>query len=166
MISPDHNPPQKINKKYMIAAIIITAILTSTISLYISQVNAQTSYTQGLNDGAGRGYVIRDPSYAEMTAFIASDRTNLNTYSTSSYECFDFASDVCNNAFKEGYKCGLTYLEFPKYTHALVCFNTTDRGLIFVEPQTDEIMTVKVGIHYWHTTQSYDDTIVYYSIVW
>jgi hypothetical protein len=57
-------------------------------------------------------------------------------------------------------KAGYGYVEFEDGAHALVCFDTVDKGLVFVEPQTDELVTVAVGINYW------DYTIVQFDIIW
>ena len=101
--------------------------------------------------------------------YIASDQTDKNEYSEN-YTCWNFAADVKNNAFKAGYRCGLVYIEFPDGAHTIVCFNTTDRGIIFIEPQYDATVTVEIGIHYWadngYGIPDYDDTIIYYAIVW
>ena len=32
-----------------------------------------------------------------------------------------------------------------KSTHTIACFNTTDQVLRYIEPQTDEIMTITIG---------------------
>ena len=127
-----------------------------------------TGYLQGLQDGAGSGYSIRDPSYQEMMEFITLDNTDQNTYSTN-YVCYDFASDVSSNASLEGYRCGFVYIEFSDSGHAIVCFDTVDQGLIFIEPQDDNIVTLIVGQPYWDRTiyvAEYDDTIVKFVIIW
>jgi peptidoglycan hydrolase CwlO-like protein len=117
-------------------------------------------YAQGVEDGAGSGwYVIRDPTYAEAIAFINSDRTNENEY-TDDYVCYDFTADFDANAFQMGYRCGFVYIEFHDSAHAIACFNTTDRGLIYIEPQSDEIVDVAVGRIY------SGDIIVKMGIVW
>ena len=127
-------------------------------------------YLQGVKDGAGTGYNIRDPTYAEMLAFIESDQTDKNTYNIDNYNCYDFTRDVCNSAFNAGYRAGDVYIEFPDSAHAIVCFNTVDKGLIFIEPQYDEEMTVTIGIEYWnrgiYEAPDFDDTIVKYGIIW
>ncbi|MGC8935909.1 MAG: hypothetical protein ACP5KV_00890 [Candidatus Methanomethylicaceae archaeon] len=75
-----------------------------------------------------------------------------------------------NNAFAAGYKCGFVYIKFKDSAHAVVCFNTTNRGLIFVEPQYDQIVTLKIGESYaaqnGYILPSYDDKILSYVIVW
>lgn len=116
-------------------------------------------YIEGVEDGAGRGYTIRDPTYREALDFIALDRTDENEYS-GDYTCLHFTADVKNNAFQAGYRCGFVYVEFPDSAHAVVCFDTTGNGLIFIEPQTDEVVALSIG-------QAYDgDIVVGFTIVW
>ncbi|RLE37113.1 hypothetical protein DRJ17_07240 [Candidatus Woesearchaeota archaeon] len=127
-------------------------------------------YLQGVIDGAGRGFTIRDPTYHEALQFIAQDETDKNPYIPGVYVCLNFAADVKNNAFKAGYRCGFVYIEFPESAHAIICFNTTDHELIFIEPQDDRIVTVDIGIQYWrdngYEPPSYNDTITNYIIIW
>jgi len=128
----------------------------------------EIGYVQGLVDGTGSGYSIRDPTYQEMTDFISSDTTDKNTYSTN-YVCHDFSADVKNNAFLEGYRCGFVYIEFPNSAHAIVCFDTVDQGLIFIEPQYDNILTMTIGqslFDYNLIPLDYDNTLIDYSIIW
>ncbi|MEM1530437.1 MAG: hypothetical protein QXQ42_04595 [Candidatus Bathyarchaeia archaeon] len=129
----------------------------------------EAGYLQGVIDGAGRGFTIRDPTYKEAMTFIEIDQTDKNKYIEGVYTCINFAADFKMNAFNSGYKCGLVYIEFPSGAHALVCFNTIDKGLIFIEPQTDSTMRVEVGIHYWRDNGylcPWDDTIIRYIIIW
>ncbi|MCD6465412.1 hypothetical protein J7L27_03485 [Candidatus Bathyarchaeota archaeon] len=130
----------------------------------------EDGYLQGVIDGAGRGFNIRDPTYHEALQFIAQDKTDENPYIPGVYICLNFATDVKNNAFKAGYRCGFVYIEFPESAHAIICFNTTDHGLIFIEPQDDQIVTVDIGIQYWrdngYEPPSYNDTITNYIIIW
>jgi len=127
-------------------------------------------YLKGVVDGAGRGYTVRDPTYREAIAFISLDQTDRNEYIEEKYICQNFAADVKNNAFQKGYRCGYVSVWFPDSGHAIVCFNTTDRGLIFIEPQSDEIMMLTIGKPYWDRSKylkpSYNDTVISYIIVW
>jgi hypothetical protein len=123
----------------------------------------EVGYIQGVKDGAGRSWNIRDPTYREMLDFIAEDQTDKNEYSET-YRCFHFTADVKQNALKAGYRCGFVYIEFTFGSHAIVCFNTTDRGIIFIEPQTDEIVQVVVGKFYERIYIA--GTIKTYLIIW
>lgn len=129
----------------------------------------ETGYVRGVTDGAGRGYNIRDPTYQEALSFIASDHTEQHQYGAN-YTCFDFTADFKANAFKAGYKCGFVYVEFLNASHAIVAFNTTDHGLIFMEPQFDNIVTLILGQLYSginnYELPDYDDTIVRFVIIW
>lgn len=126
-------------------------------------------YQKGVLDGVGTGYTLRDPTFLEVLTFLANDKTDRNPY-TPWYTCINFAADVKNNAFAAGYKCGFVYIKFKDSAHAVVCFNTTNRGLIFVEPQYDQIVTLKIGESYaaqnGYVLPSYDDKILSYVIVW
>lgn len=125
-------------------------------------------YTLGFAEGySTTGYTIRDPTYAEMLTFISVDKTDSNTYVSGSYVCNDFSIDVKRNAFNAGYRSFWVYIQMEAgmvpVSHALVAFNTTDRGIAFVEPQEDRIMNVVVGQPYWnrlyYSAPDYDDTV-------
>jgi hypothetical protein len=102
---------------------------------------------------------VRDPTYQEALQFISSDQTDKNQYNQS-YTCINFANDFVNNALNRGYRCGFVIIDFPESCHAIVCFNTSDKGLIFVEPQTDELVTLSTGQPY------AGRTVLRFSITW
>ena len=138
----------------------ITSLQTEIMLLEDEVIDSwDAGYAQGVEDGPGSGWYLRDPTYAEAIAFIDSDRTDENEY-TDDYVCYDFTADFNTNAFQMGYRCGFVYIEFSKTAHAIACFNTTDGGLIYIEPQTDEIVDVAVGQLY------LDKVIVKTGIVW
>jgi hypothetical protein len=101
-------------------------------------------YSQGIEYLTKNGFYIRDPTYEEAIEFIDADKTDENHYSPD-YVCYDFTADFNKNAEDEGYRCGFVYITFSDSAHAIACFYTTDEGLIYIEPQTDEIVTPAVG---------------------
>lgn len=114
---------------------------------------------------------LRNPAYHEVLQLVASDRTELNTYAEGSYACAKFAADFKSNAVKAGYNCGYVFVLFPDgKSHALNAFNTTDRGLVFIEPQSDAVVSLNIGQPYWDRTKlsapDYDDTVTGYTIDW
>jgi len=123
------------------------------------QLGYDEGYVQGVEDGPESGWYIRDPTYDEAIAFINSDKTDENEY-TPDYICYDFTADFDTNAFQVGYRCGFVYIEFSDSAHAIACFNTIDRGLIYIEPQNDEIVTIAIG----QTYLGY--IIVDFAIIW
>ena len=126
-------------------------------------------YVEGLEDGVGRGYTVRDPSYDEVVNFMTLDKTDENPYVEDECTCNYFAADFKNNAFQLGYKCGYVSISFIDSGHAIVCFNTTDHGLIFIEPQFDDIVILTIGESY-STLNGYvlivGDTVESFIIIW
>jgi hypothetical protein len=135
---------------------------------YVSE-NA-SAYELGYKAGVtSRGFDIVDPTYQQMLSFMATDTVHNNAYN-STYVCWNFANDYINEAFRAGWRCGFVYIDFPVYAHAVVCFNTTNRGIVFVEPQANKIVNVAVGLSYWSSNGfapvTYNDTIVSFGIIW
>ena len=120
------------------------------------------------------GIELRDQTYRQVLWFIESDQTDKNLYRAQEYTCADYATEFKGNALKAGYRCGYVRVFFADWSHALNCFNTTDRELIFVEPQLDEIVTLTVGQPYWDRTRyapryngsTYNDTVTGFLIEW
>lgn len=92
-----------------------------------------------------------NPSYSELVQFIVEDHTDSKPYieENNRFVCTDFADTFINNFREDGYFSCLTVLSFNDGSHAIVSVNTTDRGLIYVEPQTDSIIyNLNVGENY------------------
>lgn len=100
-----------------------------------------------VTNSAGRNCNLRNPTYTEVLKFTASDQTDKNSYDENNYTCVNFAYDFKENASNSGYICRLVYVKLrePTEAHLLVCFDTTDSGRIFIEPQTDDEMNLTVG---------------------
>jgi hypothetical protein len=71
-----------------------------------------------------------DVSYADVITFIRADHADKNAY-TPNYQCGDFAESVQHNAEVNGINCGIVVID--GINHACNVFNTTDRGLVFVD---------------------------------
>ena len=134
----------------------------------------QTSY-DGLM--VGHGYTIKDPTYEQMMSFIREDRTDKKQYIEGEYVCTNFAMDVCNYAEEEGIRCAYVNLWYPnEMGHAIIAFNTIDKGLIYIEPQTDEVVKAEIGKYfykcvvpkpgYYYEKPDYDDTIEKILVIW
>ena len=125
----------------------------------------------------GYGYVLRDPSYQEMKDFLARDETSRQEYVPGEYTCVDFAKDVKANAAEEGIRCVYVIIEYRGGGgHAIVAFDTTDRDLVYVEPQFDWEVEPEIGkryhqcvippTHYRMESPDYDDTITRIIVIW
>lgn len=132
-----------------------TIIVDSLSNTSVSYENTSVSY--------------KNPTYNEAIIFVYLDKTDLNEYSQN-YTCGCFAMDFKNNSLRAGYRCGVVIVVFSVMGHMIDCFNTTDRGLIFIEPQTDKIVTLTIGQPYWNRLEyqapEYNDTILRLIIIW
>jgi hypothetical protein len=124
----------------------------------------------------GHGYTITDPTYKQMMNFIRGDKTDKHPYIEGEYVCENFAMDVCNNAEEKGIRCAYVIIHYPDSGHAIVAFNTIDRGLIYIESQSDELVEPVIGEHYYqcvipkpgyyYEEPGYDDTIEEIHVIW
>jgi len=125
----------------------------------------------------GHGYTIKDPTYNEVMRFLKADDTDEAEYIKGEYECIEFATDMCNSAEEEGIRCAYVTLKFPGGAgHAIVAFDTIDKGLTYIEPQHDDLVRVEIG-KYFHKCvvpkagflyekPDFDDTIEEILIAW
>lgn len=114
--------------------------------------------------------VLHNPRYQEVLGFVASDLTNERPYDRS-FACVEFAKEFKSNANKAGLRCAYVVVYFPEgSSHALNAFNTTDRGLLFLEPQTDDVFSLVVGAPYWNRARyaapEYNDTVTSFLLQW
>lgn len=108
----------------------------------------EEGYRKGVEDGAGRGVSLRDPAYSEVEDFVKQDRTDELRFSPEGYTFLDLAAKFKANAMASGLRCGLAVLFLDNGIAAVNCFNTTDKGLTYVEPWSDRIFTVRPGEYY------------------
>ena len=135
----------------------------------ISKVPESTTTTKPincLNIAKGSGDLVcllnnesaKDPTWNELIAFLRKDNTDKYDYVPSSFVCADFAEILHNNAEAAGIRAGFVYVEFvdnPE-NHSLNVFNTTDKGLVFVDvvpnmnntKHSDKIAYVIEGMEY------------------
>jgi hypothetical protein len=125
----------------------------------------------------GHGYTIKDPTYKEMLRFLEDDDTDEAEYITGEYECIEFTTDLCNRAEEKGIRCAYVSVRFPGGRgHAIVAFNTIDKGLIYIEPQYDDLVEIEIGQPFYkcvvpkegivYVKPSYDDTIEEVLVAW
>jgi len=120
---------------------------------------------------ASRGYNVRNPTYKEMREFLSQDTTDSRTYVVDKYNCSDFSAEINNNAESQGIRCAVVDIFHPGgYGHAIVAFETVDKGLIFIEPQFDHEVSLIVGESYSdvnnYTSSANDDTIKRFLVIW
>jgi len=80
-----------------------------------------------------------DPTYAELLAFLETDQTDKFVYiigpPKNAYVCADFARDVHNNAEAAGIRAAWVGIDIEGEAkgHAIDAFETTDRGLVYID---------------------------------
>jgi len=89
-----------------------------------------------------------NPTFEEVRDFILGDTTSRNGFVLYEYECRHFTTTVNNNAEAAGLRCAFVLLCFDQGQHSVIAFETTDRGLVYIEPQTDAAIHPEVGGYY------------------
>jgi hypothetical protein len=79
-----------------------------------------------------------NPTYAELVAFIVANSVDTNTYfegGPKAYVCSDFAEDVHNDAEAAGIRAAWVSIDLQGEDegHALNAFETSDRGLVYID---------------------------------
>jgi hypothetical protein len=100
----------------------------------------------------GNKYQQHDPLYSEVATFIANDRTDELPYDDENFDCDNYVELINNNAENQGIRCALVIIYFydSNAGHALVGFNTADKGMVYIEPQTDDwVENLEIGNDYW-----------------
>jgi hypothetical protein len=132
---------------YTYAISITTAALIVMSLLFSSCRSADLLYTEnGEIECGGDGKAIKlennpdatDPTFDELIDFIKNDPTDTREYiaeGSDVYVCADFAEDVHNNAERAGIRAAWVGVTFEDTTegHAINAFETTDRGLVYID---------------------------------
>lgn len=76
-----------------------------------------------------------DPTWQELKDFLLSDKTDQQPYIEYSYECASYAEEVHNHAEARGIRAAFVAIFFSNDLegHALNAFQTTDKGLVFID---------------------------------
>jgi len=88
---------------------------------------------------------LRNPSWSQLLAFLKADDTDKMEYIYPTVVCWDFANRLQKNAKEAGWRCAVVNLDMTGYTdpynygiahdagHACNAFETTDRGLVYID---------------------------------
>jgi len=119
---------------------------------------------------------LHNPTFDEAISFLREDKTDLNQYREDDYVCSHFARDVNNNAESQGIRCAFVDIRFPRSAHAIIAFDTTDQGMVYFDPITDERVKPVIGKQYWRCVEPepgyyyqkppFDDTIIDIVVIW
>jgi len=116
----------------------------------------EQAYAQGFTDGKAEGLkaleqydlLLKKPSYDEVMTFIKEDGTDQMMVAN----CLTRAERLNNEAIKRGMWCYVVlfnYFTGENYGfHAIVAFETKDKGLVYIEPATDDVVKCDIGVEY------------------
>jgi len=93
--------------------------------------------------------------YEEVVTFLAEDQVDKNEFVNLYFDCVSFTKALRDNALKKGIKCGIVTFTLESTVddsvmgHAINAFETTNRGIVYFDPQTDgERFGIEVGGYY------------------
>lgn len=92
--------------------------------------------------------VYKAITWDDLVQFLIEDHTNWREYDLETYNCMDYAIDLVANAREQDLKAWMVGVYFfdQETGHAFVAFETTDRGVVYVEPQGDNTYSnVEIG---------------------
>jgi hypothetical protein len=131
------------NRTFRLAAVIICLLLLVPAALTACRNPGYIYNADGAVECGGDGHPIvltrnpnaADPTFDQLVAFIEQDPTDLNPYIDGKYVCADFAADVYNHAEAAGIRAGWVGITFENASvgHAVDAFETTDRGLVYID---------------------------------
>ncbi|MFC1897390.1 hypothetical protein ACFLX8_02330 [Chloroflexota bacterium] len=123
-------------------------------------VGYQEAYDKAYDKGYDKGYEIGmvewfrggsarvelyNPTHKEMREFLANDKTDSYSFTADEYVCSDFAAQLNHNAESNDIRAAYVRIRSKEWGHAVVAFETIDRGLIFIEPQSDKEVELVIG---------------------
>ena len=78
-------------------------------------------------------------SWIGLNDFLAADHTNWHEYDFETYNCVNYAMELVSNARAAGINAWIVTVLFQDSDigHAFVAFPTTDKGTVWIEPQSD-----------------------------
>ncbi len=126
----------------------------------------------GSKEGVGTRVELYNPTYKEMKELLASDETDSCSFVAGEFVCSDFAAQLNNNAEANGIRVAYVRIRSKKWGHALVAFDAVDRGLIFIEPQSDREIKLVIGEPFpWYSVGaisplSFYDPLLEIEIIW
>lgn len=127
----------------------VTATLTTTETVAETTTLRTTVTVQNIS--------LRDPTWQELVEFLKEDETDTYIYRAGEFDCSGFALTLRDHAIRRGFRCAYVEVEFMDGAHALNAFQTSDKGLVFVdvtgsESRTDysydKIAYLKIGERY------------------
>ncbi|MBU2009400.1 MAG: hypothetical protein KJ624_06165 [Chloroflexi bacterium] len=82
---------------------------------------------------------LRNPTWGEVKYFLEQDDTNTKVYNDDQFDCSGFAITLRDRAWRYGFRSAYVEISFGETTgHALTAFQTTDKGLVYIDDTGNE----------------------------
>lgn len=158
-VPPSPEKARNYRNLFVVALIVVLLIGGSEVYLY-----AQFTSLQKRHEQLRRWKIEKiNPTYSEFVAWLAIDATDQQEYVENVFDCDDFSKMLIEHGEQEnGWDMALVIADGEDWGHAMCAIILLDRGLMWIEPQADEVFEPKqVG------DQLYDwGVIVDICIIW
>jgi hypothetical protein len=146
----------KISNKYMADNSTITFELnnkTKQIVQYQEQTlklnNQINEYEKQVDDYKGMSLIDYTPTLEEVEEILEEDKINEAEYNETDFNCVEYSNGLVHAFLNNNIFACHTELDFSDGAHALVTVNTSDNGIIYIEPQDDTIFyNLNIGDNY------------------
>lgn len=90
------------------------------------------------------------PTFSQMKKVLDNDKTEKIKYDEDTFNCVDYSYSLIRGFQEEDiYSCMVVYYLSDGLGHSGVIVNTSDKGLVYIEPQDDKIFyEVEIGDDY------------------
>ncbi len=111
------------------------------------QAEKDKAFTAGQLAGCKADVVLMNPTYAQLQKFLID---NKNLTMCEGHNCVDFTFNLAECAYDNGWEMFVVLLNFKETGsgHVLGAFQTTDKGMVFIESQTLWVVKVELGYDY------------------
>lgn len=132
------------------------AALPSSLVVPSQQEITKQAYDQGFND-ALKSYdlMLKRPTHSQVLDFLATDNTSQlqSGDPLQPANCLALSTRFRDNALARGFWCYVVIFNWRSGSdyygwHALNAFDTKDRGMIYIEPSGEKIVTLQLGDDY------------------
>jgi len=112
--------------------------------------NEKYSQLKKQNDNLNSQKGLINPTYEQLWDFVITDKTN-NLEWEENFDCTEFSNRFIKNFAERGFYSCTTELTFDDDTGHIIVAVKTDRGIYYIEPQTDYLIRndeLRVGKDY------------------
>jgi len=123
------------------------AIKINNLSNQLAESEIKLAQYKYLADKLTQERLFKTPKYEDVIKFARADQTKYNKW-TKEYDCKSFAEEFIKNSINKGLYACFARVHFTNGDwHAVVEYNT-NKGKIYIEPQSGEVIKLRKGMNY------------------